>query len=101
MSDNAGLEFNLDIGTTQVKIDAVVRLAQKAFTEIDPKFTVTARPNMAKQDTWDVTIEHQSNHLDYKLDEEIDEIPELSKSLSILNMVKYSKQAFYNGNPKY
>ncbi|MDN3641119.1 efflux RND transporter permease subunit [Lutimonas halocynthiae] len=36
-----------------------------------------------------------------KLDEEIEEIPELSKSLSILNMVKYSKQAFYNGNPKY
>jgi len=36
-----------------------------------------------------------------KLDEEIEEIPELSKSVSILNMVKYSKQAFYNGNPKY
>lgn len=36
-----------------------------------------------------------------KLDEEIDEIPELSKSISVLNMVKYSKQAFYNGNPKY
>ena len=36
-----------------------------------------------------------------KLDEEIDEIPELSKSVSILNMVKYAKQAFYNGNPKY
>ncbi len=36
-----------------------------------------------------------------KLDEEIDEIPQLSKSVSILNMVKYSKQAFYNGNPKY
>ena len=36
-----------------------------------------------------------------KLDEEIDEIPELSKSVSILNMVKYTKQAFYNGNPKY
>jgi uncharacterized protein len=36
-----------------------------------------------------------------QLDEEIDEIPELSPSISILNMVKYSKQAFYNGNPKY
>ncbi len=36
-----------------------------------------------------------------KLDEEIDEIPELSKSVSVLDMVKYSKQAFYNGNPKY
>ena len=36
-----------------------------------------------------------------KLEEEIYEIPELSKPISILNMVRYSKQAFYNGNPKY
>ena len=36
-----------------------------------------------------------------KLEEEIEEIPELSKPISILNMVRYSKQAFYNGNPKY
>lgn len=35
------------------------------------------------------------------LDEEIAEFPELSKSLSILNLVKYSKQAYYNGNPEY
>ncbi|MDC0008217.1 MMPL family transporter [bacterium] len=31
----------------------------------------------------------------------IDEIPELSKPISIVNLVKYSKQAFYNGIPKY
>ncbi|MCB0473352.1 MAG: MMPL family transporter [Flavobacteriaceae bacterium] len=36
-----------------------------------------------------------------KLNEIIDEIPELSPSISILNLVKYSKQAYYNGNPKY
>jgi predicted RND superfamily exporter protein len=36
-----------------------------------------------------------------KLNETIDEIPQLSKSISILNLVKYSKQAFYGGNPKY
>jgi len=36
-----------------------------------------------------------------ELDETIDEIPQLSKSISILNLVKYSKQAFYGGNPKY
>lgn len=36
-----------------------------------------------------------------KLDEIIDEIPELSKSISILNAVKYTKQAFYNNNPDY
>jgi hypothetical protein len=29
----------------------------------------------------------------------IEKIPELSKPISILNLVKYSKQAYYNGNP--
>ena len=36
-----------------------------------------------------------------KLNETIDDIPELSKSISINNLVKYSKQAYYNGIPKY
>jgi uncharacterized protein len=31
----------------------------------------------------------------------ISEIPELSKPVSIVNLVKYSKQAYYNGNPEY
>lgn len=31
----------------------------------------------------------------------IEEIPELSKPVSVVNLVKYSKQAFYNGIPKY
>ena len=29
------------------------------------------------------------------------DIPELSNPVSVVNLVKYSKQAFYNGNPKY
>lgn len=36
-----------------------------------------------------------------KLNEIIDEIPELSPTVSVLNLVKYSKQAYYRGNPKY
>lgn len=36
-----------------------------------------------------------------KLDESISEYDELSKPLSVLNVVKYSKQAYYNGLPKY
>ena len=36
-----------------------------------------------------------------ELQETIDEIPELSKPVSIVNVVKYSKQAFYNGNPDF
>ncbi|PAM92514.1 transporter [Flavobacterium sp. IR1] len=31
----------------------------------------------------------------------ISEIPELAKPVSVVNLVKYSKQAFYNGNPEY
>jgi len=31
----------------------------------------------------------------------IDEIPELSKTISVTNLVKYSKQAYYDGKPKY
>ncbi|WP_395053046.1 RND family transporter [Flavobacterium sp.] len=39
-----------------------------------------------------------------KMDElqaSIEEIPELSKPISVLNAVKYFKQAYYNGNPEY
>ena len=35
------------------------------------------------------------------LEELIEEIPELSKPISVVSLVKYSKQAYYNGNPKY
>jgi len=36
-----------------------------------------------------------------KLEEAISEISELSKPMSIVGLVKYTKQAYYNGNPKY
>jgi uncharacterized protein len=36
-----------------------------------------------------------------ELQETIEEIPELSKPVSIVNLIKYSKQAYYNGNPEY
>jgi len=36
-----------------------------------------------------------------KINEAIEQFPELSKPVSITNLVKYSKQAYYLGNPKY
>ena len=36
-----------------------------------------------------------------RLETKIAEIPELSKPISVNRLVKYSKQAYYNGNPKY
>ena len=36
-----------------------------------------------------------------KINETIETFPELSKPISVTNLVKYSKQAYYRGNPKY
>ena len=36
-----------------------------------------------------------------ELQETIAQIPELSPAVSVVNLVKYSKQAFYNGNPEF
>ena len=36
-----------------------------------------------------------------EIEDVILEIPELSKPISMVSLVKYSKQAYYNGNPKY
>ena len=36
-----------------------------------------------------------------RLSEYISSIPELSSPISIVNLIKYIKQAYYNGNPKY
>jgi predicted RND superfamily exporter protein len=36
-----------------------------------------------------------------KINEAIEQFPELSKPISVTNLVKYSKQAYYNGIPKY
>ena len=36
-----------------------------------------------------------------KINETIEQFPELSKPISVVNLVKYSKQAYYKGNPKY
>ena len=36
-----------------------------------------------------------------ELEDLIIETPELSKPISVVSLVKYSKQAYYNGNPKH
>jgi len=36
-----------------------------------------------------------------EFEREINEIPQLSKPISVVSLVKYSKQAYYNGNPQY
>jgi len=36
-----------------------------------------------------------------RFQDEINDLPELSKPVSLVNLVKFTKQAFYNGDPKY
>jgi len=36
-----------------------------------------------------------------RFQDEIADLPELSKPVSLVNLAKYAKQAFYNGDPKY
>jgi len=36
-----------------------------------------------------------------RLSETVEEIPQLSRPISVVDVIKYTKQAFYNGNPKY
>jgi len=36
-----------------------------------------------------------------KFQEEINDLPELSQPVSLVNLTKFTKQAFYNGDPKY
>lgn len=36
-----------------------------------------------------------------ELEEHMTDIPQLSRPVSVVSLVKYSKQAYYNGNPKY
>lgn len=47
-----------------------------------------------------VTKSKNLNKID-QLQETIEEIPELSKPISIVNLIKYAKQAYYNGVPEY
>ncbi len=72
-----------------------IRFFEEEFDGIMPVEIVidTKRPNGALKPATLKRID--------RLGEVVDDIPELSKPVSIVNLVKYSKQAFYNGIPKY
>ncbi|WP_339706540.1 efflux RND transporter permease subunit [uncultured Kriegella sp.] len=72
-----------------------IRFFEKEFDGIMPVEIVvdTKRPNGVLKSS---TLKSMD-----QLGDVIEEIPELSKPVSVVNLVKYSKQAFYNGIPKY
>lgn len=72
-----------------------IQFYEKEFDGVMPLEIVidTKKPKGALKSTTLKRIE--------ELQETIIEIPELSKPVSIVNLVKYSKQAYYNGNPEF
>ena len=72
-----------------------IRFFEKEFDGIMPVEIVidAKRPNAIMKSATLKRIDRLGNV--------VQEIPELSKPVSIVNLVKYSKQAFYNGIPKY
>ncbi|MEJ1222727.1 efflux RND transporter permease subunit [Sediminicola sp. 1XM1-17] len=82
MPQNA--EFFKDIRFFEEEFDGIMPV--EIVVDTERKKGVLKSTNLRKMD---------------QIGEVIQEIPELSKPISVVNMVKYSKQAFYNGIPKY
>lgn len=69
VTPNEDQQFNLNVNSTKVKVDGVVRLITKAFMRSDPRYSITSRPG--EGDGGSVTPEvcdKQSDFLDYKMD---------------------------------
>lgn len=97
------------IGITQMKISGSViedmpkntgffediRFYEKEFDGVMPLEIMidTKRPKGALKSA---TLKRMN-----ELQETIEEIPELSKPVSVVNLLKYAKQTYYNGNPEY
>lgn len=78
LREQDGQQFNLSKRTAKDKMMGIVRGAEEAFFEIDPRFSVTPRPDFDGKDGEQVT-EKQEAFLDYKFDEVIPLKPEMSK----------------------
>ena len=85
MIENDQMEFNLNVPVTMVKCDSVERLAIKAFTQSDPKFSSRLRPEAMSKAMDDSRIQevqrNQEEYLDYLLDERINIASPLRKVL--------------------
>jgi len=69
---NENQMFNLHRPTTKVKCDTVERFIKKAYLEIDPKYSMSPRPDFAE--VGQEVCERQEDYIDYKLDNEFDGI---------------------------
>lgn len=78
LSDSEDQQFNLSNKTAKVKMTAIVRSLKEAFFEVDPSFSISARPEFDLKNGEEVTGK-QEDFLDYKFDEVIPLKPAMSK----------------------
>jgi len=67
LAENEDRQFNLHRFTTKVKVDIIARSCVKAFLNSDPIYSISPRPEYAKQGGTEV-CEAQEDFLDYKMD---------------------------------
>ena len=67
LKENKARQFNIDRGVTASKVDKIVSDIMKAFTKQDPKFAITPRPELARNDGNEV-CQRQSDFIDDRLD---------------------------------
>jgi hypothetical protein len=70
MEEDELRQFNLSRKITKIKCDHVERMIMKAAWKTEQKFSITARPQFAKEGGQEV-VEAQSDYLDYKFDNDI------------------------------
>lgn len=78
IEDSEDRQFNLHKHTTKVKVDAVAGALTEASLDADPMFSVSPRPEFAKEGGRDV-CEKQQDFLDNKIDTVIPMRPEMAK----------------------
>jgi hypothetical protein len=67
LKENKARQFNIDRGVTATKVDKIVSDVMKAFTKQDPKFAITPRPELARNDGNEL-CQKQSDFIDDRLD---------------------------------
>lgn len=67
LKENKARQFNIDRGVTAVKVDKIVSDVMKSFTKQDPKFAITPRAELARQDGQEI-CQKQSDFIDDRLD---------------------------------
>ena len=67
LKENKARQFNIDRGVTSTKVDKIVTDVMKAFTKMDPKFAITPRPELARNDGNEL-CQKKSDFIDDRLD---------------------------------